>query len=266
MDSPPKKRICIREGDIFCVEISDIYKRYFQFLTKDGSQLGGNVIRVFKNKYPLQYTPSSMDEIVADEVMFYTITFLRIGIINNAWYKVGNSAKRDMEKLRSIYFVSSHTSRCIPGTLVSVSVNPAVNWYIWRVNEKHEFIGFLPDNYCGIIEPGGVFPYNEVSDRIKRGYYIHKKWNLYSIVKRVPFHDYISYVATDEGEDTRYIEFIGEHAMREAVVTGRKIIRLDKYVPEKEGYRLFDGIFGDRNWDFYEFIDRNEFENIWEQR
>jgi hypothetical protein len=51
--------------------------------------LNGRVIRVFKQKYPLDYIPN-MKETVKDEVDFYVLKF---GIQQNMWYKIGKTGK-----------------------------------------------------------------------------------------------------------------------------------------------------------------------------
>ena len=84
------KRIVTKIGDVFCVEIDNQCKRYFQYIVNDMEQLNSSVIRVFKLHYPIDYKPI-IDDIVKDEVEFYAHTVLRAGIVNNAWYKVGKS-------------------------------------------------------------------------------------------------------------------------------------------------------------------------------
>ena len=61
------KRIVTRKGDIFCVEIDNKFKAYFQYITTDMTQLNSTVIRVFKKHYPMDYVPD-FDEIVRDDV------------------------------------------------------------------------------------------------------------------------------------------------------------------------------------------------------
>ena len=84
------KRIVTKMGDIFCVEIDNGYKRFFQYIINDIEALNSSVIRVFKTHYPMDYRPI-IEEIVMDEVEFYAHTVLRAGIVYGAWYKVGNS-------------------------------------------------------------------------------------------------------------------------------------------------------------------------------
>ena len=77
------KGIVTRIGDVFCIEVDHNYKCYFQYIAKDMEFLNSSTIRVFKTKYPLEYEPV-IDEIVDDEVAFYSYTVLRWGI-RNQW-------------------------------------------------------------------------------------------------------------------------------------------------------------------------------------
>ena len=100
------KRIVTKIGDIFCVDIGDNRKRYFQYIANDICQLNSSTIRVFKTNYPLD-GETNMDEIVADEVDFYTHTVLKIGIQDGLWLKVGNC--KNVGHFDSIIFTSSTT-------------------------------------------------------------------------------------------------------------------------------------------------------------
>ena len=78
------KRIVLKVGNVFCVEIERTCKYFFQYITDDKSQLNTNVIRVFKTRYPLDYVPN-VDDIVNDEVMFYAHVILKFGINERIW-------------------------------------------------------------------------------------------------------------------------------------------------------------------------------------
>lgn len=45
------KRIVTKIGDVFCAEIDNRIKRYFQYIVNDMEQLNSSVIRVFKTHY-----------------------------------------------------------------------------------------------------------------------------------------------------------------------------------------------------------------------
>ncbi len=44
------KRVYIKTGDVFFVKVDNDYKRYFQYITNDLTQLNSDVIRAFKKK------------------------------------------------------------------------------------------------------------------------------------------------------------------------------------------------------------------------
>ena len=52
------KRVVTKIGHIFCIEIDGEYKLFFQYVANDYSYLNSSVIRVFKNKYPMDYKPN----------------------------------------------------------------------------------------------------------------------------------------------------------------------------------------------------------------
>ena len=106
------KRIVTKIGDIFCVDVGDNHKRYFQYIANDLHQLNSSTIRVFKTKYPLDVEPN-MEDIVADEVDFYSHTILKFGIQENAWIKVGKS--KNVGSFDSIMFRSTndYSSSCL---------------------------------------------------------------------------------------------------------------------------------------------------------
>ena len=72
-------RIVTKIGYVFCVDVDNQYKRFFQYIADDMTMLNTRVIRVFKRKYPMDYIPN-MEEIVKDEVDFYAHTIIKFGI------------------------------------------------------------------------------------------------------------------------------------------------------------------------------------------
>lgn len=66
------KRIVTRIGNVFCVDIDNEFKSYFQYVISDLSYLNSSVIRVFKTRYPIDSKPK-IDQIVRDEVAFMLI-------------------------------------------------------------------------------------------------------------------------------------------------------------------------------------------------
>ena len=155
-----KKRIVKKIGNIFCVEVEDKFKCYFQYIANDLEQLNSSVIRVFKKHYTLESNPT-MDEIVNDEVSFYAHTVLRAGILYNAWYKVGtNRNVGDTENIKfKIYddvnfWGTGKTKSC--------------RWRVWTINQPWQFLGEMTDE-CREYDWGPVLSYLNVVCKIKTG-------------------------------------------------------------------------------------------------
>lgn len=144
------KRLIIRKGDVFCVEIENEYKCFFQYIEKDATQLSANVIRAFKTRYPITYEPI-VDEIVKDDVSFYAHTIIRFGTHYNAWHKVG--AAKDVGDTENICFRLFDDK-----------------WYIWKINGKFQFIDELTDEVKR-YDFGWVFSYKEIIKKIQTGNY-----------------------------------------------------------------------------------------------
>ena len=156
------KRIVTKIGDVFCVEIDNQCKRYFQYIVNDMEQLNSSVIRVFKLHYPIDYKPI-IDDIVKDEVEFYAHTILKFGVLYDAWYKVGTS--KEFGDFSKVLFRSSADAG--NGEMISE------RWNVWHINEPHVYVGKLTKEYQH-AERGGVMSYTSILDRLKYGDYMSK--------------------------------------------------------------------------------------------
>ena len=141
-------RFVSRIGNIFCMEIDNEYKCYFQYIANDRTQLNSSVIRVFKKRYSLDDNPP-MDEIIKDDVLFYAHTVIKIGYLENTWYKVGTN--RDVGGISSIYF----KDRIYPR-------------YIWKINSPFIRIEALTEEINN-YSIGSVFPHFCIVNKIKTG-------------------------------------------------------------------------------------------------
>ena len=112
-----KARIITKKGDVFCVNISNLAKCYFQYVADDITQLNSSVIRVFKKQYPIENS-TNIEEIVRGEVAFYAHTILKSGIISNVWVKVGKHL--DLGDTENIMF--KFYADC---------------WYTWKIGCPH---------------------------------------------------------------------------------------------------------------------------------
>ena len=153
-----RKKVCIRIGDIFCAEIGNSYKKYFQYVAIDETQLYSRVIRVFKKRYELNAKFKSED-IVNDEVEFYAHTFIRDGIKEDLWYKCGNS--KNIGDVTNINF-----RLCAEGNLSHLTVSH--NWYVWKINDNFKDIGDMSSKYIN-YDLGAVYAAIHVYNKIKTG-------------------------------------------------------------------------------------------------
>ena len=153
------KRVITKIGDILCVDIDGDYKCYLQFIAVDFTQLNSTVIRVFKNHYPLDSTPT-MDEVVKGEVSFFAHVMLNNGIRDGVWYKVGKH--KDVGDTDNIMF-RQHQDIDIK-TWERKDI-----WYVWKINHEFVRIGeYLPEEYRD-LPMGDVFPYDGIIEKIKTG-------------------------------------------------------------------------------------------------
>ena len=131
------KRIVTKVGNVFCVEIDNEYKCFFQYIEKDLEQLNSSVIRAFKTRYPMDYKPV-IEDIVKDEILFYAHTILRVGIEDGAWYKVGKSNELGLDGLCKVLWGTAdiHKVTRVPpeeGYFKITEVDPMENWSIWKI-------------------------------------------------------------------------------------------------------------------------------------
>ena len=260
------KRIITRIGDVFCAEIDGEYKSYFQYIEKDIEQLNSSVIRVFKTRYPMNYEPV-IEDIVADEILFYAHAVLRVGIEDNVWYKVGKSKNLGLDGLNQVLWGDALADKIyfengIPKLEI---VNPLENWTIWYVNCDRVNIGRLPEKYYDIIEYGSVSPYSSIIERLKYGYY--KSYGLeFDIIKRRPIPGVNSYLHREVEGVEMYFHFVGEDISRQLVVTDKGIIRITVEQPSCQGYTFVAKKFWEINWKYDEHITSEEFETVWNKK
>ena len=150
-----KKRVYTKPGDIFSVTLDNNTKRYLQFVVRDFTLFGSDVIRVFQKIYPVEEHPS-LAEILVDEVDFYTHSLCSLGAKQGHWEKIGTS--KQVGRL-NILFRETEDEHC---TKVSY------RWYVWLINQKEKYVGKLKGEYIE-ADLGGMFPPSSVVHRIKTG-------------------------------------------------------------------------------------------------
>ena len=152
-------------GDIFSVKINENSKKYFQLIAFDLTQLNSDVIRVFKNEYPINSSPDVL-EIVNGEVEFYAHCVTKWGVKQGYWEKYNKST--EIGRTDHILFRgTSDYGHKIGDEPIKISYN----WYVWKINdEKFTRVGkLLGENQRAEI--GVVMDSESIVYRIKNGYY-----------------------------------------------------------------------------------------------
>lgn len=213
-----KKKVVVRIGNVFCVEIDKQYKCYFQYVCKDRFMLNGQVIKVFKTRYPMEYKPV-LDDIVRDEVAFYAHTFVRAGLVYKAWYKVEGTVPIISRDYKEVLWGIANDMKMTFGETKSIYVDPMENWILWYTEEMPiQLGGELPESYVDFVEYGAIVSFVDIVSRIKFGYYQYKSCE-YEKLRRIPHPDVDSYTKLDRGKSTVYSHFKGEYVVQEIHVS-----------------------------------------------
>ena len=117
-------------GDIFSVNLDHSNKKYFQLIAFDLTQLNSDVIRAFKEIYPLNANPD-LSEIVNGKVEFCAHCVTKLGLKMNLWQSVGNTT--EIGSTRDILFRDTNDYGLKVG---GKPINISNNWYVWRINDK----------------------------------------------------------------------------------------------------------------------------------
>lgn len=151
------KRARTTIGDIYSVKIDSNHRKYFQFVASDITQLNSDVIRAFKKIYTIDEMPS-LQEIIGGEVEFYAHCIVKWGIQLGFWQKVGN-----IKEVGTVgrYFKSTNDDQ---------RVKVSQNWWVWKINEEHRFVGKLEGEYRD-AEEGSVIPPDSIVYRMRTGTY-----------------------------------------------------------------------------------------------
>ncbi|MBL7812919.1 MAG: hypothetical protein JNL57_11895 [Bacteroidetes bacterium] len=145
-------------GDVFSVKIDDKSKKFFQYIVSDLTQLNSDVIRAFKEVYPINANPN-LSEIVNGEVEFYAHCVTKLGLKMGYWESVGNIS--NVGNFDKVLFRSSEDN---PQKRVSQ------NWWVWKINQEQKPVGKLAgDNRKAEI--GSVIPSDSIVHRMQTGMY-----------------------------------------------------------------------------------------------
>lgn len=133
-------KIIIKSGDIFKVKISDNEACYLQYLANDINQLNGNVIRIFKDRYKNEDTPSA-EKIINGKIDFYCHVFLKRGVHLGFWTKYAHSD--NVGDLKQVYF--KNYIDALPWSTY---------WYAWNIydNTLKEYKKSNPVHYRKLVK------------------------------------------------------------------------------------------------------------------
>jgi hypothetical protein len=151
-----------RIGEVFCVKIDDNTKKYFQLIAFDLTQLNSDVVRVFKEQYPL-HSPVDLSSVIGGEVDFYAHCITKIGVKFGYWQSVGI--------VKNVGSLNNNLFRSIGD--VGKQVEVSSNWWIWRMNEPQVHVGKLTGDLRR-AEIGSIVPPDSLTHRIRTGYYDFK--------------------------------------------------------------------------------------------
>ncbi len=150
----------IQPGEVFSL-ISDLgLKHYFQMIAKDATAYGSEVIRIFKNTYPRDATPSTT-EIVDGAVECYMHTMVSWGLYLGLWTRSGidsNIGRIDIPFRRSKDY----------GRFSLFEKRVSNNWEVWTMNQPKQLVGTLPEAFYSADIGDIASPYM-VSRRINGG-------------------------------------------------------------------------------------------------
>lgn len=151
-------------GDVFSVKIDESSKKYFQYVVSDLTQLNSDVIRAFREVYPINADPE-LSEIVRQEVEFYAHCVTKLGLKMKFWEKVGNIS--EVGEIAHILFRGTSDYGVWIG---DEPIRISTKWYVWKVNEPFRDVGKLEGENrkaeIGVV----VNPY-DIVERIKTGKY-----------------------------------------------------------------------------------------------
>lgn len=256
------KRVVTRVGDIFCVEFPDNTKGYFQFIAIDRFQLGSPIIRAFRTHYQKDAN-IDVEDIIKDKIDFYAHTFLRPGLKNGTWTKIGKSKELGVEGLKNIYFGTAKDTLMDESSFKVIDVDPMEHWTIWKYDEERKDIGILPEKYHKCIEPGYVEPFCEIAMRMYKGYYTYTSFEN-AVIKRYPRPEVFSYLKYMQDNKEFIICFHGNYFDKAVISENGKKTKITRDEAVINHNEIARWKFSDTNWKYNDFITEEEFYKEWD--
>ena len=146
-------------GNIYEVRVNSEFKRYFQFIARDRTLLGSDVIRVFEPPIAIDESPD-LNALVRGKADIFLHVFLRVGVKLGVWKKVGHS--NEIGDLNVCFRDTDDYALGIEAGKRRVSET----WWVWKVNEGPIYVGKLTGEYRD-CHPGIVLPPDGVLEILK---------------------------------------------------------------------------------------------------
>jgi hypothetical protein len=155
-------------------KIGEIYKidatnevRYFQYVARDNSQLGSDVIAVFnKTDSDNTDTKTLVDMLPQTGVDFFTHTTVLAGVKLKLWHKIGYS--KVVANFNDAWFIG-YDYTGVDDIQIYMWSNDH-KWVAWQINKPFKRIGGDVHKYYG-AEPGSAFAPRNIIYRIDHGEY-----------------------------------------------------------------------------------------------
>ncbi|NML22437.1 hypothetical protein HHL16_16250 [Pseudoflavitalea sp. G-6-1-2] len=152
-------------GDVFSAKVNSNKKKYFQYIISDITQLNSDVIRVFKNSYPIDSNPD-LNDVISGEVEFYAHCITKLGVKMGYWNLIGNIP--DVGRTDHILFRDS-------GDYGNPTIKVSQDWWVWKINEDQKRVGeLLGENQKA--EVGLVINPESIVYRMRTGEYDFKAY------------------------------------------------------------------------------------------
>ncbi len=159
-------RVYTTKGDVFSVKTDENSKKYFQLITYDLTQLNSDVIRAFREIYPIDSKPE-LSEVINGEVEFYAHCVVKWGVKAGLWEKAGHV--NDVGPLDHILFRDTSDYGEYPGQNII-----SEKWYVWHIgDEKFTRVGKLTGENRK-AEIGLVINPGSIAHRMRTGEYDFK--------------------------------------------------------------------------------------------
>lgn len=149
----------LKIGDIFQVRIDELRVKYFQYIADDLTQLNSQAVRVFRETYDAR-EPIEIDRLHCGTIEFYAHVFIRIGLKQQHWRKVGHA---NVPSKVSVLFRDSND-------FGNPEMKVSRDWHVWEVNEPFRKVGRLEPQYQQ-AEIGVVVPPSSLLHRMQKGNY-----------------------------------------------------------------------------------------------